>query len=189
MSSAQRWTLTAPNVALEAIVGDLGRGAEAYLQMWERAAQAGGRRARRAPTSPLRRAGQPKVRGARRWTYYVKGGRMAAALTRSGHVSLVGSTARPQGTRGPAGEEDGEGPARTAALRGVGPNAPELTSVASTTHTVVELTFVAAGTTNVTSRSHTDPETTLVAATAVRPASYPASRPPAPYRNASPSPR
>ena len=87
---------------------DLGRGAEAYLQMWERAvgvpatalrrrARAtrrglGGVRLRARPTGVLRRAGQPKVRGARVWTYCVDRGRMTATLTPAGRVALVAST-------------------------------------------------------------------------------------------------
>jgi hypothetical protein len=110
------WVEDVRHIAGQAIVDDLGRGAEAYLQMWERAdgirtgcrpakAKASkrglaGARLGASPASLLKRAGQPKVRGARRWTYCVKGGRMAAALTRSGHVSLVGSTARGHKARG-----------------------------------------------------------------------------------------
>ena len=110
------WVEDVRHIAGQAIVDDLGRGAEAYLQMWERAdgiktgcrpakAKAtkrglAGARLGASPASLLKRAGQPKVRGARRWTYCVKGGRMAAALTRSGHVALVGSTARGHKARG-----------------------------------------------------------------------------------------
>jgi hypothetical protein len=110
------WVEDVRHIAGQAIVDDLGRGAEAYLQMWERAdgiktgcrpakAKAtkrglAGARLGASPASLLKRAGQPKVRGARRWTYCVKGGQMAAALTRSGHVALVGSTARGHKARG-----------------------------------------------------------------------------------------
>jgi hypothetical protein len=110
------WVEDVRHIAGQAIVDDLGRGAEAYLQMWERAdgirtgcrpakAKAtkrglAGARLGASPSSLLKRAGQPKVRGARRWTYCVKGGRMAAALTRSERVSLVGSTARGHKARG-----------------------------------------------------------------------------------------
>jgi hypothetical protein len=92
-------------------VRDLWDGAEAYLQMWERAngirtpACAGARGAiRRRGRGPLRlgrrwpallrAAGQPQQRG-RAWSWCVRGGGAdVAELTRRGRVELVGSTAR-----------------------------------------------------------------------------------------------
>ena len=98
-----------------AAVRDMARGAEAYLQMWERVsgirsgckpARArlgrrglGGIRLRASTTRLLSRGGQPKVRGHRAWTWCVRGKRnrrkkVAAALTRRGKVTLVGSNAK-----------------------------------------------------------------------------------------------
>jgi microsomal dipeptidase-like Zn-dependent dipeptidase len=91
------------------VVADLGRGAEAYLQMWERARgvpptrcqPATGRVTRRGLTrvrvgasaaALLRRAGQPRTRS-RVWTWCAPGGRISAVLTRGGRVSSVVSTA------------------------------------------------------------------------------------------------
>ena len=96
------------------VARDLVRGAEAYLQMWERAdgvrpptcraAQRrftprgmGEIRIRMSPEQLLRSAGQPERRIARTWTYCAdgsKGGRVRVAFTSGGHVALVGSTAR-----------------------------------------------------------------------------------------------
>jgi microsomal dipeptidase-like Zn-dependent dipeptidase len=87
------------------VVDDLGRGAEAYLQMWERAVgvpmtrceprqaratrRGLGRVKLRARTSALlRRAGQPRVRTGRIWRWC----RVTARLTRGGKVSWVRST-------------------------------------------------------------------------------------------------
>jgi hypothetical protein len=105
----------------EQIARDMWDGAEAYLQMWERATGVpAGRcapsRARltRRGRGPLRlgsgwrgllrRAGQPQQR-TRAWTWCVKGkGNRRAAdvavLARSGRVGLVGSTARGRVARG-----------------------------------------------------------------------------------------
>jgi hypothetical protein len=91
------------------LVDDLWNGAEAYLEMWERAdgirspacARAAGtiRRAGRGPLrlgrrwpALLRTAGQPQQRG-RAWSWCVRGGGAEIAeLTRRGGVELVGST-------------------------------------------------------------------------------------------------
>ncbi len=93
------------------VVDDLGRGAEAYLQMWERAvgvpptgcqarrARATRRglghvRLRASANALLRRAGQPRRRAGRTWTWCASGGgRVTARLTRGGLVSKVTSTA------------------------------------------------------------------------------------------------
>jgi hypothetical protein len=112
------WVEDLRRQAGQAIVDDLGRGAEAYLQMWERAdgIPAGCRPARARLTrrglagvrlgarhaAVLRRAGQPKRRGARVWRYCVDRGRMAASLTPAGRVALVGSTAPGHKARGVA---------------------------------------------------------------------------------------
>jgi hypothetical protein len=104
------------------IIRDLARGPEAYLQMWERAEgiPTGCRSARARLTRSglagarlgaghaalLRRAGQPKRRGARAWSYCVTAprrggaGRMAVALTGGGHVALVASTSPGHKARG-----------------------------------------------------------------------------------------
>ena len=103
------------------IVDDMARGPEAYLQMWERAdgvqrpaaarrrarltrARPHGRADRRGAGALLRRAGQPKVRGARAWTYCVKRRPDGGGADAGGRVALVGSTARV--TR-PAGSDRG----------------------------------------------------------------------------------
>ena len=97
------------------IVSDMARGAEAYLQMWERVygirarlqvAAASGSRAAAWRTCGsatraaqlLRRAGQPKVRGNYGWSWCVRGKKnhhrkLAAALTRGGKVALVRANA------------------------------------------------------------------------------------------------
>jgi hypothetical protein len=96
-----------------AAVKDMARGAEAYLQAWERVNGIGfgckpgsqrltrrgrGRVHLRATTTRLlRRAGQPKVRGNSAWSWCVRGmknrrKRVVAALTPRGRVALVGST-------------------------------------------------------------------------------------------------
>jgi len=94
---------------------DMLRGAEAYLQTWERAVGVPFRRCqsdrerftRRGlgllrlgadDVTALQTAGQPRKRAARRWTYCVRGtrnqdARIVAALDRRGHVALVASTA------------------------------------------------------------------------------------------------
>ena len=96
------------------IASDMRRGAEAYLQMWERTngiphgCRSGrqhftprglGRHSLRASAARLlRRAGQPRKRGNRAWTYCVKrkrnrGKKIVTVLTPRGKVALVGSTA------------------------------------------------------------------------------------------------
>ena len=96
-------------------IRDMARGAEAYLQAWERAngipfgckdprprltRRGLGRLHLRASTAALlRRAGQPRVRGNRAWTWCVrakvpKGKRIVAALTPGGKVALVGTDAK-----------------------------------------------------------------------------------------------
>jgi hypothetical protein len=98
-----------------AALRDMARGAEAYLQSWERVngirfgckpgnqrftrRGLGGLRLRSSTAQLLRRGGQPKVRGDSAWTWCVRGkqnrGKKAvAALTPSGTVALVGSTAK-----------------------------------------------------------------------------------------------
>jgi hypothetical protein len=110
------WVEDLRKQAGEAIIRDLGRGSEAYLQMWERAEgiPTGCRPARARLTrtglagarlgaghaSLLRRAGQPKARGARAWRYCVTKGRMTVALTPGGRVALVGSTSPGHRARG-----------------------------------------------------------------------------------------
>ena len=97
-----------------AAVSDMARGAEAYLQAWERVygiahgckparvpvtrRGLGRLRLRHSAAQLLRRAGQPKVRGNRVWSWCVRGKRnsgkrVAAALTRDGEVALVGRNA------------------------------------------------------------------------------------------------
>jgi hypothetical protein len=94
------------------IVEDLARGAEAYLQMWERTVgvPAAGTLPRRAALTArglgrlrvgasvrqlLLAGGQPARRPGRVWTYRVRGGgRAVAVLTPRGRVALIASTAR-----------------------------------------------------------------------------------------------
>jgi hypothetical protein len=110
------WVEDLRKIAGQEVVDDLGRGAEAYLQMWERAEgvpptrcqPAAGRVTRtglgrlrlgRTSDALLRRAGQPRSRG-RVWTWCVmargeqRPGRVTAVLTPAGRVSTVASTAR-----------------------------------------------------------------------------------------------
>jgi hypothetical protein len=93
-------------IAGEQVVRDLGRGAEAYLQMWERAvgvpasrceprrARATRRglgrvRLRATSVGLLRRAGQPRRRAGRTWRWC----RVTARLTARGRVAAVRSAA------------------------------------------------------------------------------------------------
>jgi microsomal dipeptidase-like Zn-dependent dipeptidase len=92
-------------LAGQEVVDDLGRGAEAYLQMWERAvgvpatrcqtrARATRRglgrvRLRTSSTRLLRRAGQPRRRAGRTWKWC---GGVTARLTPGGKVARVRST-------------------------------------------------------------------------------------------------
>ena len=98
-----------------AAVRDMARGAEAYLQSWERVegvrvgCKSGRQRARRggmgrirrgdSAEALLRRAGQPRVRGNRAWSWCARGKknrgrRIAAVLTPDGSVALAGSSAK-----------------------------------------------------------------------------------------------
>jgi hypothetical protein len=99
----------------EKLARDMWDGAEAYLQMWERAAGVPARDCAQSngaffrygvgrihlgdtPEGLLRRAGQPQQRN-RAWSYCVKGKRNlhaadVAAFSSAGKVELVGSTAR-----------------------------------------------------------------------------------------------
>jgi microsomal dipeptidase-like Zn-dependent dipeptidase len=109
------WVEDLRMIAGDEIVEDMARGAEAYLQMWERAegiAPAYACRAARGTLSArglgrvrlgltaeelLRRAGQPLRRGNRRWTWCAKGrggGEVTAVLGADGRVAMVASTAR-----------------------------------------------------------------------------------------------
>ena len=104
------WLEDARHIAGDDIVSDLGRGAESYLQMWERAegvpptrcqgsrgrvTRRGLGRVRLGASSGalLRRAGQPRTRG-RAWTWCAGAGRTTAVLSRTGRVTLVAGTAR-----------------------------------------------------------------------------------------------
>jgi hypothetical protein len=123
------WFRDLANLGGRKFARDLFRGAEAYLQTWERAVGVPGPRCLPAPrrfshrglgrvkigmpaVRVLRRAGQPGRRVSRsyRWCVDVKrkdpGARAAAVFTRRGRVGLVASTAR--GHR----------------IRGLGPNRP-----------------------------------------------------------------
>ncbi|WP_354697738.1 hypothetical protein DSM112329_03378 [Paraconexibacter sp. AEG42_29] len=107
------WIEDLRRIAGEEIVADMGRGAEAYLQMWERAVGVGvpGCRAARlrftgagigllrfgaTAEDLLRGAGQPQRRVGRTFTYCVRGkagGRLRAVITPGGTVGLLVSTA------------------------------------------------------------------------------------------------
>jgi hypothetical protein len=98
------------------IVDDMARGAEAYLQMWERATgvpatsafsaktklkkrSIGGLRLGESYVQALQKAGQPAERDGRVWTWDVAGkgtGQVVAVLTRSGNIGLI---ARQRGTK------------------------------------------------------------------------------------------
>ena len=108
-------------IAGDAIVKDMGRGAEAYLQMWERSDGVPGPDCRSTharftggglgevrlgdrPKRVLRRAGQPEKRD-RAWRWCVEGRKNkdaieAAVFTRGGKVVLVGTEARGQRAHG-----------------------------------------------------------------------------------------
>jgi hypothetical protein len=109
------WWEDIRRVGGEGALKDMARGAEAYLQSWERvngirsgckrARQRAGRRGmggvglRAGTARVLRRAGQPRVRGTRGWTWCVRGRanarhKVGAALTTAGKVALVGTNAR-----------------------------------------------------------------------------------------------
>ena len=109
------WVEDVRKVAGDEIVGDLGRGAEAYLQMWERAEGIpatrcrpfvghvtsrgiGGVRLGRGADELLRRVGQPGRRPGRAWTWCLpqRGSRPAgettAVLTPAGTVAFAATT-------------------------------------------------------------------------------------------------
>ncbi len=120
-----------------AAVRDMARGAEAYLQVWERVygirfgckpartpltrRGLGRLRLRNTTAQLLRRGGQPKVRGNRAWSWCVRGTkkrgtRAAAALTPKGRVALVGT-----GANVPARVPDGARPWATGCSAQRGP--------------------------------------------------------------------
>ncbi|MFL5844957.1 MAG: hypothetical protein ACJ762_09715 [Solirubrobacteraceae bacterium] len=108
------WVADTGKVGGDAIVKDFGRGAEAYLEMWERAAGVpeyravpsrsifstrGLFRVKLGATNEalLRSAGQPKVRGAFVWKWGIqkrpiKTGTVYAVIGRTGRSTLVAST-------------------------------------------------------------------------------------------------
>jgi microsomal dipeptidase-like Zn-dependent dipeptidase len=106
------WVEDLRRIAGDGIVEDMARGSEAYLQMWERAVgvpapscRASSARLTRGglgrlrigdgPDALLRRAGQPRIRADRRWTWCATGGgEVTAALTPDGRVALAATTAR-----------------------------------------------------------------------------------------------
>src|SRR3954453_11793109 len=108
------WYQDLHNVGGAAMTRDMARGAEAYLQTWERAegigfgcksgrqhftrAGLGRMRLRYSASRLLHRSGQPKTRGNRAWTWCVTRKRnrhrkVVAALDRKGKVQLIGSNA------------------------------------------------------------------------------------------------
>ena len=104
------WVEDLRHIGGDEVVQDLGRGAEAYLQMWERAQgvpptrcqPARGRVTRRglgrvrlgaSSGALLRRAGQPAKRK-RAWTWCAGKRRVVAVLSRAGRVTTVAGTAR-----------------------------------------------------------------------------------------------
>ena len=110
------WVEDLRKIAGEAIVEDMGRGSEAYLQMWERAEGikggvcqpsrnrvnprgVGGIRLGDSFNQSLRRGSQPRNRLGRVWTYCVKKttrrapGKTVSVLTPAGKVALVVTTA------------------------------------------------------------------------------------------------
>ena len=135
------WVEDLRHIGGQEVVDDLGRGAEAYLQMWERAQgvpptrcqPAKGRATRRGLTrvrigasagALLRRAGQPRTRG-RTWTWCTVGkpARITAVLTRrrpgdDRRLDRSGPHARGRRARRPALQ------AREGAHEAVRPRAP-----------------------------------------------------------------
>ena len=107
------WVEDLRKLAGQEIIDDLGRGSEAYLQMWERAdgvpatscvqsrvtfSRKGFTRMRLGDTPErlLRRAGQPQTR-TRAWDYCSgrgDGGKVTPVFTEGGRVSLIASRAR-----------------------------------------------------------------------------------------------
>jgi microsomal dipeptidase-like Zn-dependent dipeptidase len=116
------WVEDLRKVGGDQIVKDMSQGAEAYLQMWERAngvpgpacrpkrgevttAGLGAVRLGDTPEQLLRRAGQPGRRLGRSYRYCVKGdanaaARVVAVHTPGGRVGFVASTARGHTARG-----------------------------------------------------------------------------------------
>jgi hypothetical protein len=113
------WWQDLRNTGGPGVTEDLARGAESYLQTWERAngipygcksgrehfTRRGLGRLRLGDGTDrlLRRGGQPKVRGNRAWSWCAlrkknRNKKVVAALTRKGKVALVGSNA--EGHRG-----------------------------------------------------------------------------------------
>jgi hypothetical protein len=108
------WIEDLRRVGGQEIVDDMARGSEAFLQMWERATGVKGDgcvpakahltrrgvakvRLRSGATALVKRAGQPKRRGARGFVFCVKGSArrtVKAGVGRKGRVRVVGSTAR-----------------------------------------------------------------------------------------------
>jgi len=109
------WLEDARHLAGQEIVDDLSRGAEAYLQMWERAEGIGASDCKRArgklkrkgfrnvrigydTESLLRAAGQPRRRPGRVWTYCLRrrgdhrAGKLKAVLSPTGRARVVVST-------------------------------------------------------------------------------------------------
>jgi hypothetical protein len=114
------WVEDLRKLAGNEIVDDLGRGAEAYLQMWERAdgvpatscvqsrvtfSRRGFTRMRLGDSveSLLRRAGQPRSRPGRAWSYCSgrgNGGTVTPILSPTGRLDVVMSAARFHRARG-----------------------------------------------------------------------------------------
>ncbi len=113
------WIEDLRKLAGDEIIEDMARGAEAYLQTWERAVGVpasvcrgphmgftarglGGVELGADPERVLRAASQPRVRGARAWQWCVNGddkgtnrtARTAAVFTPEGRVALVATNAR-----------------------------------------------------------------------------------------------
>jgi hypothetical protein len=107
------WWKDVRDVGGQSVINDMARGAEAYLQTWERAngipygcksgrehftrVGLGRLRLRYDTARLLRRSGQPRVRGSRAWTWCArrkknKTSKVVAALDRKGRVQLIGST-------------------------------------------------------------------------------------------------
>jgi hypothetical protein len=109
------WWQDLRNVGGQAITNDMARGAESYLQSWERASGIpfgcksgrehftrrglGRLRLRYDTARLLRRGGQPKVRGNRAWRWCVRRKKnrrkkVVAVLDRKGRVQLIASNAQ-----------------------------------------------------------------------------------------------
>ncbi|MGH2951757.1 MAG: hypothetical protein ACRDKX_06920, partial [Solirubrobacterales bacterium] len=126
-------------VAGNKIVRDLSRGAEAYLQMWERATGVDARscleakgeltrdglgkvRVGASAKRVLKRAGQPQRRVGRTYRYCVRDGKrkakVVAVFTPRGRVGLVATTARRHAPHGAGGSRVIEGAGFAAAASG-----------------------------------------------------------------------